>query len=549
MGIGMRRSLSRLPKIREGGPRKRGAPTCFFAACKLSLLCLLWAARATGAETVTTSILSTITAADLRRHAERLADDTLEGREAGSRGGQAAGHYLGREFQRHQLAGGAAPRSYYQTFGSQYRNLLGLLEGSDPQLKKEVIVVGAHYDHVGYGNSQNSYGPTGYIHNGADDNASGVAGILELVEAFARPEARPKRSILFALWDGEEKGLLGSEHWVAHPTLPLERVRLAINLDMIGRLQRNRVEIFGIRSGYGLRRLISLNNADADLSFDFSWTMREDSDHYSFYKRDVPVLMFHTGLHSDYHRPSDDVEKLDFAGMERIVRLLFGVIHQAADEPQALEFRPTSRRETADVQRQRERPSPAPPGRLGIVWDRADEGQQRGLRIVSVVPDSAAARAGVRVGDRLVRFAGRDLTRHAGAGDDGVSGVELRSLVLAARSPVTVTVIRGGVAQPLDLSVRLAGQPVRLGISWRTDDAEPRAIIVARVVPGSPAAQAGIQPNDRLYQVSGQPFTGEAEFRRLLSEASGETLDLLAERQGRVRTVSIKSLPAPGTEF
>jgi hypothetical protein len=511
---------------------------------KFSLICLLWTTEAPGAETVATSVLSSITAADLRRHAERLADDTLEGREAGSRGGQAAGHYLGREFQRHQLAGGAASRGYYQTFGSQYRNLLGLLEGSDPQLSKEVILVGAHYDHVGYGNAQNSYGPTGYIHNGADDNASGVAGLLELAEAFVRLETRPKRSILFALWDGEEKGLLGSEHWVAHPTVPLDRVRLAINLDMIGRLQRNRLETFGIRSGYGLRRLISLNNVDTDLSFDFSWTMREDSDHYSFYKRNVPVLMFHTGLHSDYHRPSDDVEKLDFAGMERIVRLLFGVVYEAGNEPQTLGFRAASRRETSETQQQRERPLPPPPGRLGIVWDRADEGKGEGLRIIHITPDSAAARAGVRVGDRLVRFAGREVGGH-----DGMNGADLRGLVLAASKPVAISVNRSGVAQPLDLTVQLAGPPVRVGISWRTDDAERQAVIVTCVVPGSPAAQAGIQVNDRLYKVSGQPFTGEAEFRRLLSETEANTLDLVAEREGRVRTVSVKLLPPAGTEF
>ncbi|HWB10096.1 MAG TPA: M20/M25/M40 family metallo-hydrolase [Pirellulales bacterium] len=509
---------------------------------KFSLLLVLWATGAPAAETVASSVLSSITATDLRRHAERLADDTLEGREAGSRGGQAAGHYLGREFQRHQLAGGVASRSYYQTFGSQYRNLLGLLEGSDPQLQKEVILVGAHYDHVGYGNAQNSYGPTGYIHNGADDNASGVAGLLELVEAFSRLEARPKRSILFALWDGEEKGLLGSEHWVAHPTVPLDRVRLAINLDMIGRLQRNRVETFGIRSGYGLRRLISLNNADTDLAFDFSWTMREDSDHYSFYKRSVPVLMFHTGLHSDYHRPSDDVEKLDFPGMERIVRLLFGVVYDAATEPRMLGFRPASKKETSETQQQRERRSPPPPGRLGIVWEGADEGQGSGLRVVQVTPESAAARAGVRVGDRLLRFAGHDLGRQDVT-------VDLRGLVLAARNPVTITVARSGIAQPLDLTVQLAGEPVRLGVSWRTDDAEPQAVVVTRVVPGSPAAQAGIQVNDRLYQVSGQPFTGEAEFRRLVSEVEGDTLDLVAERQGRIRTVSVRLLPSVGMEF
>jgi hypothetical protein len=498
----------------------------------LALGCLWSAISAGAAETATTHVLNSITSDDLRRHAERLADDTLEGREAGSRGGQAAGHYLGREFQRHHLAGGAGSRSYYQVFGSQYRNILGLLEGGDPKLKNEVILVGAHYDHVGYGNAQNSYGPTGYIHNGADDNASGVAGLLELVEAFSRLETPPKRSILFAFWDGEEKGLLGSEHWVTHATVPLERVGLAINLDMIGRLQRNRLETFGIRSTYGLRRLISMSNAVTDLSFDFSWTMREDSDHYSFYKRGLPVLMLHTGLHSDYHRPSDDVEKLDFAGMERVVRLLFGTVYALADEPRLYGFRSASRGENAEARRRREQALPAVPGRLGVTWNPAGERGGHGVRVLSVKPQSAASRGGVRPGDRIVRFAGREVTAAA----------DLRALVLAAKNPVAVTVERAGASQPLDLTVQLTGQPVRLGLSWRVDDAEPQAVIVSRVVAGSPAAQAGLQVNDRIYAVSGQSFGGEAEFRRLISDVDVESFDLLAERLGRTRTVTLRPL-------
>lgn len=498
-----------------------------------------WIGVASAAEATAASALASITSADLRRHAERLADDTLEGREAGSRGGHAAGHYLGQQFQRHRLVGGAAANSYYQSFGSQYRNILGLLEGSDPQLRKEMIVVGAHYDHVGYGNSQNSYGPTGFIHNGADDNASGVAGLLELVEAFSRLDARPKRSILFAFWDGEEKGLLGSEHWVAQPSVPLERVRLAINLDMIGRLQKKRVEVYGIRSGVGLRRLLSLSNADTDLTFDLSWTMREDSDHYSFYKRNVPVLMFHTGLHSDYHRPSDDVEKLDFAGMERIVRMLFSAIEQAANEPKVGAFRAASRGENSQSRRDLEQPLPALPGRLGLAWDPRDEKVGHGLRIVSVSPRSAAANAGLRPGDRLLRFGGREL--------DGTA--DLRSLVLAARSPVAVNVERPGSTEPLNVTVRLPGSPTRLGISWKTDSAEPMGVIVSRVAPGSPAAQSGIQVNDRLYAVSGKPFHGEEEFRRLLADPDVETIELLTERDGRVRTVAAKLLTPVGGDL
>lgn len=478
--------------------------------------------------------MSSISAGDLRRHVEVLADDMLEGREAGSRGGHAAAHYLGREFQKHRLAGGAGPRSYYQTFGAQYRNILGLLEGNDPQLKRELIVVSAHYDHVGYGNEQNSFGPTGFIHNGADDNASGAAAIVELVEAFAQLEPQPARSILFALWDGEEKGLLGSEHWVAHPTWPLAQVRMVINLDMIGRLRQDKIELYGGRTSAGLRRLVSMNNVAANLLFDFSWTMREDSDHYSFYKRGMPVLMFHTGLHGDYHRPSDDVEKLDYSGMQRLAQVLFGLVRQLADEPRLAPFRSAARSESASVREWRERPLPPLGGRLGVTWDPADERLGRGLRVTHVTAGSAAARAGVRPGDRILKFAGREVA----------DGASFRSWVLAAQNPAVLEVARGGVEKPMELRVQLAGQPLRLGISWRLDDAEPGVVILARVVPDSPAARAGLRVNDRIYEVAGQSFSNDAELRQLVSEPAVESLELLTERQGRLQSVRLE-LPRP----
>ncbi|HEX7380221.1 MAG TPA: M20/M25/M40 family metallo-hydrolase [Pirellulales bacterium] len=489
------------------------------------------------AETAANSALSSITSADLRRHAERLADDTLEGREAGSRGGQAAAHYLGREFQRHGLAGGATTRSYYQTFSAQYRNILGLLPGSDPKLKDEVILMGAHYDHVGYGNAQNSYGPTGYIHNGADDNASGVSGLLEVVEAFSRLPSQPKRSVLFALWDGEEKGLLGSEHWASHPTVPLDRVKLAINLDMIGRLARKRVETYGIRTASGLRRFVSLGNSATDLTFDFTWQMRDDSDHYSFFKRNVPVIMFHTGLHSDYHRPSDDVEKLDFVGMEKITRMLFSFVGEVADAPRLYGFRGASRGENEETHRQRDQALPAMPSRLGVTWRK--EANIEGAVVAGVVPRSAAAKAGIRAGDRIVRFAGQEVRQ----------AEDLRQLVLAAENPVALTIERTGAAQPITLKAELTGPAISIGISWRFDDAEPGVAIISRVVPGSPAAAAGLRVNDRVYEVSGETFAGDADFRALLDGGDEHPLEFLSERQGRLRSVIVKPLLPMASEF
>jgi Zn-dependent M28 family amino/carboxypeptidase len=123
--------------------------------------------------------------------------------------------------------------AYFQLFGPGYRNILGIIPGSDPALSNQFVLISAHYDHVGYGTRRNSNGPIGYIHNGADDNASGTAAVLELVEAFQRLAIPPRRSVLFVLWDGEEKGLLGSLHWLSYPTVALENVRLMINLDMV----------------------------------------------------------------------------------------------------------------------------------------------------------------------------------------------------------------------------------------------------------------------------------------------------------------------------
>src|SRR5262249_45517286 len=159
-----------------------------------------------------------------------------------------------------------------------YHNILAVVEGSDPQLRDEYVLIGAHYDHVGYGNARNSYGPFGMIHNGADDNASGVAGMLEVARAVAQLASRPKRSILFAFWDGEEKGLLGSQYWVEHPTVPLKSVTLAINADMIGRLRNATVTVYGVRTVRGLRRLVSHQNQIANLLLDFTWENKPDSD-------------------------------------------------------------------------------------------------------------------------------------------------------------------------------------------------------------------------------------------------------------------------------
>jgi hypothetical protein len=486
---------------------------------------------AASADAVTHAALATalnsIQEPDLKHHVQTLADDTFEGREAGSRGGRAAGIYLGKEFQEHRLAG-AGSQGYYQSFGGGYRNILARLEGSDPAVRDEVVMVSAHYDHVGYGNAQNSYGPTGYIHNGADDNASGVAGLLEMIEALTLLPTPPRRTIVFAFWDGEEKGLLGSKHWVSSPTIPLSQVVCLVNMDMIGRLTNNKVEVYGTRTAPGLRRLVALGNRESDLRLDCTWEMIDNSDHFPFYERGIPILMLHTGLHGDYHRPSDDVERVQFAGMQRVSRLLFQTVYELANRPDRTRFRQRSRGEGVPAQQQIERPLSALAGRLGVRFDPTADALA-GVKVTGVDEDAPADRGGMRAGDRIIEFAG---TR--------VSDVPtLRKLVWAAESPTTALVTRQGIAEPLPLKLQLIGSPVRLGITWREDDAEPGAIIVTRVVDGTAASVAGMTANDRIYEVNGQSFADTAEFRKLIAESQG-TAVLTVDRGGQIRSATVE---------
>lgn len=470
-----------------------------------------------------------IKAEELRNHIDVLADDSFEGREAGSRGGRAASIYLLKQFQKHQLQPAGDDGGYFQEFQNGCRNVLGALEGSDPVLKQQFIIVGAHYDHVGYGSRRNSYGPIGYIHNGADDNASGVAGLLELIEAVKTLETPPQRSILFAFWDGEEKGLWGSKHWVQHPTVPLDRIAFAINIDMIGRMKDSTVLVYGARTGSGLRREISLHNRDTGLAVLFDWEMKENSDHHPFFANEIPVIMFHTGLHGDYHRPSDDAHLINSQGAEQTSRLMFNVLLGMANRPENFAFREASRYESPADGERLERPAVGRKPRLGIAWKPAGEADEEVI-VDRVEARSPGAAAGLQPGDRIVEFDG---TKVQGEG-------ALRKRILAAKSETKVVVQRGQDA-PVTLPVTLAGGPVRIGISWRTDAAEPSTAILTEVVPGSAADEAGLKVRDRLYAIDGRDFSSSEELQAALAGSS--RLSLLVERDGRLRTIQIE-LPA-----
>jgi hypothetical protein len=480
-----------------------------------------------------TTALETITTHELQQHVTVLADDTFEGREAGSRGGRAAGHYLLQQFQEMGLRGAGVDGGYDQPFGGGFRNILGMLAGSDPERMHEIVVLGAHYDHVGYGSRRNSRGPVGYIHNGADDNASGTSVLLEVAQACVQLPTAAGRTILFALWDGEEKGLLGSKHWIEQPTLaPSQRVRFAINLDMVGRLDQQGVQVFGTRSACGLRRMVSRENDSFSLRLDFPWEVADNSDHHTFFVRRIPFLMFHTGEHEDYHRPSDDAEKINSSGMHSIAQLVTRILLRVADRPDPILFRPASQGEGAGEREQYQRHLPPLPPRLGVRWSTDQDGEP-GLRVESVTVDSAADRAGIRPGDRLLRFAGNPIV------DESV----FRRDVRGADSPVTVVVERADAEQPLSLTVELTGSPSRLGIAWRTSDAEPQTVYLVRVEPGLPGDQAGLRPGDRVYEIAGHSFSDSQQFQHLVKTLP-LPIELLVERHGRLRWVTL-SEPVP----
>ena len=478
--------------------------------------------------------MHSITTEEVKKYVDALADDTFEGREAGSRGGRAAASYLVQNLKRFGFRGAGPKGSFFQDF-REFHNILTAVEGRDPELKDQVVVISAHYDHVGYGSASNSFGPIGSIHNGADDNASGVAALMEVAEALSRLAEPTRRSILIAFWDGEEKGLLGSEHWASHPTVPLDRISIMVNADMVGRLRNQRVEVFGTRTSPGLRRLVSSQNDLSQLLLDFNWQLKPDSDHHTFLMRNVPIVMLHTGLHRDYHRPSDDADKINAEGLKQVAQLLFGVLVKVAEDPRVGGFRRQSRQESRSDQEQREVGLPAPPGRLGIRWNEDVAAKTGDIVVSTVSTGTAAERAGFRRGDQILSFA-----------DRGVRGAEaFRLTVLSAPASTTATVRRPGEDDPLKLKLELPGEAVRLGISWRTDEAEPGTVIVNRVTTGSPAGLAGLRVNDRIYRVNGQDFADADGLRRLVMASDGAvTLDV--ESHGRVRSVEI---PAVDTEI
>jgi hypothetical protein len=228
-------------------------------------------------------------------------------------------------------------------------NTIGIVEGSDPALKNEYVVFSAHMDHIGI-----TPGAPDSINNGADDNASGTAGVIELAEAFSSPGARPKRSVLLMTVSGEEKGLWGSQYFSEHPTVPLEQIVADINLDMLGRNWADTIVAIGKEHSDLGATLERVNAAHPELrmvAIDDRWPEERfffRSDHYNFARKGIPVLFFFNGVHQDYHRVTDSPDKIRSEKESRILKLLYYLGLEIGNAPERPAWDPDSRRLIVD---------------------------------------------------------------------------------------------------------------------------------------------------------------------------------------------------------
>ena len=278
-------------------------------------------------------------------------------------------------------------------------NVTGFLPG----LTDEYIVIGAHYDHLGLGESY-SLGKVGEIHHGADDNASGTAGVLELAHWLAK-QPKQKRGILFLTFSGEELGLLGSAYYVGHPEFPLEKCAAMINMDMIGRIRESKVFLAGSGTGANFKEMIDGLKAKYDFKLDLSETAGYgSSDHTSFTTKQVPVLFFFSGLHGDYHKPSDTWDKIDAPDAARLLDLVSDVALRLAgdaERPQYVRVEPPSPPKGSSGGGSGYGPY------FGSIPDFAEP--PKGVRFADIRAGSPAEKAGLKAGDVMISFDGKDV--------------------------------------------------------------------------------------------------------------------------------------------
>jgi hypothetical protein len=345
-----------------------------------------------------------------------LTDDRLQGRATGSAGADSAAAYLARRFSEVGLqpaAGGwfqsftvgrDAPAARQGKPGLVGKNVIGILPGRDPVLRNQAVILGAHYDHLGAGGfgSLDPENP-GQVHNGADDNASGIAGLIQVAARLAA--SPPARTVVFIAFSGEEMGLLGSAHYVKQPIYPLAGTLAMVNLDMVGRLRNGRLIVYGAQSAKEFPALLDSLNWYAGFDLKAQGDGYGPSDHSSFYAAKRPVLHLFTDLHEDYHRTTDDWQKINLDGLKRVADFTLSLVTALANRSQPLTFldlpAPLPAHASTSV------PASAGYGAyLGTVPDMT--GAPGGVRLVGVRAGSPAEKAGLRGDDIITRIGDTD---------------------------------------------------------------------------------------------------------------------------------------------
>jgi hypothetical protein len=379
-----------------------------------------------------------------------LTEDWLQGRATGSPGADSAATYLAWRFSEVGLQPAAG--GWFQSFtigrdapllrtgkgGLVGKNVIGILPGRDPVLRNQTVILGAHYDHLGLGGF-GSLDPdsAGRVHNGADDNASGIAGLIQVAARLAA--SPPARTVVFIAFSGEELGLLGSAHYVKEPIYPLDGTLAMINLDMVGRLRAGRLIVYGAKTAKEFPALLDSLNWYAGLDIKAQGDGYGPSDQSSFYAAKRPVLHLFTDLHEDYHRTTDDWPKINLDGLKRVADFALGLVTALANRRGPLTFVDVP----ASLPLQAAAPTITTPGYgayLGTVPDMTIS--QGGVRLVGVRTGSPAEKAGLR-GDDIITRIGKTETPDLQAMTDALRSYRPGETVeIVVRRGTTTTTVR-----------------------------------------------------------------------------------------------------------
>lgn len=347
----------------------------------------------------------------LKTDIQYLSDDKQKGRATGSKEEKTVATFISKKFEKNGLQPKGKDNSFlfpfrfrkplniHDTTGGEERSGINVVGYLDNQAEN-TVVIGAHFDHLGLGEDGNSLHPDakGKIHNGADDNASGTAGVLALANYFTQNTRKEKFNFLFICFSGEELGLIGSKKYCEEPTIDFSHVNYMINLDMIGRLNDStrKLIIYGV--GTAKEWVPLLNELPGNFSIKKDSSGIGPSDQTSFYLKNIPVLHFFTGQHHDYHKPSDDVEKINFKGEQDILQYVIDLIEKTETLPK-FEFQVT-RNTSPEIRNFKVT--------MGVMPDYAFEGT--GMRIDGVTSNRPAEKAGIKAGDIVIKMGSQTIS-------------------------------------------------------------------------------------------------------------------------------------------